>query len=437
MLLRSRCSGYASGGRSPLTPFPRLLLPLLIVAAACAPSDSADDPKPDMVLANVTVVDGTGAEAVPGRTIEITDGRITAVRPSVPGESGTVDVAGSVVLPGLIDSHVHLPDDPEAIRAALDSMLSVGITAGREMACCAPDYVEALSRADSTELTRLYWSAFWSGPPFLTTDLRLRDRHAEAGQVPWLRTVTDTTDLDATVRGVRDSGATAIKIYSNMDPPLVRDVVRAARAVGLQLWSHAAVFPTKPSELVASGVDVISHAAFLVWEVPDELPTTYNGGHEWNPFGPPAPYETVSPDDPRILAVLEAMLERGVILDPTISVMEFAGEGARSWAVQATRRAHEMGIPITVGTDSRLLFDEIEALVFDVGLTPVEVISSATSIGAAAIGVEDELGTIEVGKVADLVLYLADPTEDITLLRQPSHVLRGGRLVRPIASGGP
>lgn len=182
---------------------------------------------------------------------------------------------------------------------------------------------------------------------------------------------------------------------------------------------------------------MISHAAFLVWEVPDELPATYHGGHEWNALGPPAPYGTVSPDDPRILAVLEAMRERGAILDPTISVMGYAGEEARSGAVRATRRAHEMGIPITTGTDSRLLFDELEALVFDVGLSPVETIRSATSIGAAAIGVEDELGTVEVGKVADLVLYPADPTEDITLLRQPSHVLRGGRLVRPNASGRP
>lgn len=78
------------------------------------------------------------------------------------------------------------------------------------------------------------------------------------------------------------------------------------------------------------------------------------------------------------------MRERGVILDPTISVMGHAGEEARSWAVRATRRAHEMGIPIAVGTDSRLLFDEIETLVFDVGLSPVEAIRSATSIGRGA-----------------------------------------------------
>lgn len=426
---RSPDPRHAPGGTSPLTPLASVL-PLLILAAACAPSDTTAEPEPDMVLADVTVVDGTGAAPEPGRTIEITGGRITAIRASAPGDSGTVDAAGSFVAPGLIDSHVHLPDDPDVIRAALDSMLSLGITAGREMACCAPDYVEALSRTDSTELTRLYWSAFWAGPPFMATDLRLRDRHAEAGDVPWLRTVTDTTDLAAAVRGARESGATAIKIYSNVDPPLVREIARAAGEAGLGVWSHAAVFPTRPSEVVASGVEVISHAAFLVWEVPDELPTTYNGGHEWNAFGPPAPYATVSADDPRIVAVLEAMRERGAILDPTISVMGYLGEEARSWAIEATRQALEMGIPITTGTDSRLLFEEIEALVFEVGLSPLEAIRSATFVGATAIGVEDDLGTIEVGKVADLVLYPADPTRDITVLRRPSHVVRGGRLVR-------
>jgi imidazolonepropionase-like amidohydrolase len=412
-----------------LTPVPALL-PLFILAAACAPADTGAGPEPDMVLADVTVIDGTGAAPVPGRTIEITDSRITAIRASVPGDSGTVDVAGSFVVPGLIDSHVHLPQDPDAIRAALDSMLSAGITAGREMACCAPDYVEVLSRPDSAELARLYWSAFWAGPPFLSTDLRFREIHGAAGEVPWLRTVTDTTDLATAARGALESGATAIKIYSNMDPPLVRAIARAAGDVGLGVWSHAAVFPTRPSEVVASGVEVLSHAAFLVWEVPDQMPTTYNGGHEWNAFGPPAPYATVSPDDPRVVAVLEAMRERGAILDPTILVMGFQSMEARSWGIEVARRAHEMGIPIAAGTDSRLLFDEIEALVFAVGMSPLEAIESATSVGAAAIGVEDDLGTIEVGKVADMVLYPADPTEDITVLREPSRVIRSGRLVR-------
>lgn len=413
---------------------PVMLLPvmvLVVLATACGDSDSGRELEPDLVLTDVTVVDGTGSAPDPGRTIEVTGGRITSLRATVPEDSATVDVAGSFVVPGLIDTHVHLPAEQERIRVALDSLLDRGITSAREMACCAPDYAGFLSRVDSTELTRLYWSAFWAGPTYLRSDRRVRDRYAEAGHVPWLLAVTDTTDLDAALRGARASGATGIKIYSDLEPSLVKTVVDAAQDTRLRVWSHAVVFPTRPSDVVESGVDVVSHAAFFVWEAADELPRTYNGGHPWNPFGPPAPYGTVAPDDPGIVAVLETMRDRGVILEPTISVMGYLSEEARAWAVDLTRLAHEMDIPISTGTDAALLSYEIEALVRDVGLRPLQAIMSATSVGAAAIGVEEDLGSIEVGKVADLVVYPVDPVEDITVLRRPSHVIKNGELVRP------
>lgn len=209
--------------------------------------------------------------------------------------------------------------------------------------------------------------------------------------------------------------------------PSQRPRVKRAFGFGATRWSSR---PNRPV-VAASGVHVISHAAFFVWEGPAELPPTYNGPHPWSPFGPPAPYGTVSHDDPAVVAVLETMRDRGVILDPTITLMSLLSEESRTWALNLTRLAHEMGIPIATGTDAALLFDEIEALVNDVGLTPLEALASATSVGAAAIGVGDDFGSIEVGKVADLVVYPVDPSTDITALRRPSHVFRGGKLVRP------
>ena len=162
------------------------------------------------------------------------------------------------------------------------------------------------------------------------------------------------------------------------------------------------------------------------------MPDTYNGSHPFNPFGPPAPYESVSPDAPEVTAVLEIIRERGMILDATIATISGSvGEEASVWAVELTRRAHEMGIPISTGTDGPSLFDETEMLVESVGLTPLEVIASATSVGAAVIGVADDFGSVEVGKVADLVVYENDPSVDITVLRRPLFVIRGGKVVRP------
>lgn len=401
---------------------------MLAVIVSCANSDEAPVTRPEHVLVGITVIDGTGNAPQHGQTIEITNERISAIRPTVPGEEGTVDVAGSFVTPGLIDAHVHLPRD--RMGAALDSMLSLGITSTRQMSA-SPDPSQFLSDADSSQFTRLYRSAYWAGPTYMRSDLRVRDDYAAAGRDPLLLAVTDTTNFEASLGEAREHGVIGIKIYSDLEPELVRAVSSSARDAGMRVWSHAVVFPSKPSVVAASGVQVISHAAFFVWEGSAELPPTYNGSHPWSPFGPPAPYETVSHDDPAIVAVLETVRDRGVILDPTITVMSFLSEQSRLWAVELTRLAHEMGIPIATGTDAALLFDEIEALVNDVGMTPLEALASATSVGAAAIGVDNDFGSLEVGKVADLVVYPGDPSVDITALRRPSHVFRGGRLVRP------
>ncbi len=410
-----------------LTPF------ALALVAGCAGADSHAASEPDVVLVDVTVIDGLGSPPKPHETIEITDGRITAIRPSEAGDSATLDVAGSYVTPGLIDAHVHLPAEMGELRASLDSMLTMGITSVREMMAFRPHFADSAAKADSTSFPRVYWSAFWNGPT-LMSDPRIADRYAMIGDTPWLLGVTDGMDLDARARAARDRGVTGIKTVSDLAPAQVRAIAKAAHAAGLKYWSHAVVFPTKPSEVVASGVDVISHAAFFVWEVPEKMPPTYNGGHPWNIFGPPAPYATVAYDDPAIVAVLDTMRARGVILDPTLTIMTLLDDEARTWAVNLTRLAHDMGIPVVTGTDTFLLYDEIEALVDDVGFTPLEAIASATSVGAAAIGVEDDFGSIAPGKVADIVVYPADPSADIAALRHPSRVIRGGLVVRPRTS---
>jgi imidazolonepropionase-like amidohydrolase len=404
----------------------------VFLLAACARPDSTPVTTPDLVLTNVTVIDGLGSAPQPNQTIEVTAGRITSVRPTLPDEVGTVDVAGLFVTPGLIDSHKHIVErDIDGITRVLDSMLRAGITSAREMACCAADYAELFASADTAQFTRLYWSAFWAGPTFMRDDPRVQPTYSSTGHASWLLAVTDTTDLDAALRGAREIGATGIKIYSDLPPPLMTTIAASANNVGMRVWSHPVVFPTRPSVVAASGVHVISHAALFVWEGAAELPDTYNGSHPFNPFGPPAPYESVSPDAPEVTAVLEIMLERGMILDATIATISGAvGEEASVWAVELTRRAHEMGIPISTGTDGPSLFDEIEMLLESVALTPLEVIASATSVGAAVIGVADDFGSIEVGKVADLVAYRDDPLTDITSLRRPALVIRGGQIVR-------
>jgi imidazolonepropionase-like amidohydrolase len=408
-------------------------LAALTVGTACAGGEA---PPADLVLSNVTVIDGLGGPPIPGQTIEVRDGRISAVRPTQSGERSSLEVAGDFVIPGLIDSHVHLGQDAATLGTILDSLLRGGITSVREMACCADLYQPMGSRADSTPMPRIFYSAFWADPVFFAVDPRVRSTPG-AGTLPWFLGVTDSTDIPAAVRDARARGATGVKIYSNLPPRLVEAIATEGHRQGMRVWSHPAVFPTRPSQVVAAGVDVISHSALLVWEGADTLPSRYDAVPPWNPFGPPAPYATVAPDAPAVVRVLDAMRDRGVILDATVSTIAGAVSAeAFAWAVRVTALAHQMGIPIAAGTDRQhlvdgypALFAELEVLVRDVGLTPLEALTAATRTGARVLGMEDQLGTIAAGRVADLVVLRSDPSREIRNARDVAYVVKGGRLI--------
>ena len=306
------------------------------------------------------------------------------------------------------------------------------------MACCADLYQGLNSQASSTQMPRLFYSALWAGPGFFAVDPRIASV-PHKGALPWLLGVDHATNLVDSVRAARASGATAIKIYSDLDEPLVAAITAEAHAQGLRVWSHPVIFPTRPSAVVAAGVDVISHAGLFVWEGAETLPQDYDSGHPFNAFGPPAPYASVAADSPRVSKVFDAMRDRGVILDATVSTMrESVSEEAFAWSVRATKLAREKGIAISAGTDRDHLVDgypailaELEVLVKDVGLTPLEAITAATVTGARVVGAERTLGSVEEGKLADLIVLSSDPSSDIRHLRDVVTVIKGGRLVEP------
>jgi imidazolonepropionase-like amidohydrolase len=393
-------------------------------------------PAPDLVLANVTVIDGRGGTPVASRTIEVRSGRITAIRAARAGETSTIPLAGRFVIPGLFDSHMHIGQDSAALGPVLDSLLRRGVTSVREMACCADLLRRVAGSIDSARGPRVFYSAFWSDSTFFAIDPRVRNVPG-AGKLPWLFAVDSATDLRRAIEAARESGATGIKIYSNLAERTVAGIAAEAHRQGMRVWSHPVVFPTRPSAVIAAGVDVVSHASLLVWEGADSVPDDYDRGHPFNAFGPPAPFASVPPDAPSVTGVLEAMRQRGTILDATISTVRGAvSEQAFNWAARVTARAHGMGIPIAAGTDQRTFVDghpallaELEALVQDAGLTPLEAITAATRTGARVVGRDSTLGTIEPGKFADLVVLSADPSGDIRALRSVVHVIAGGRLV--------
>jgi imidazolonepropionase-like amidohydrolase len=407
-----------------------------------------------LVLANATLIDGTGAAHRPNVTIIIEDGRISEIIEGTvektPPNATVVDLSGRFILPGFIDAHVHLSNvlDP---KATLRSLADAGVTAVRDMGGDART-LAVLARDAKIGAIRspdIYYSAVLFGPPFLQDP---RSRRAalgfEPGTAPWSRVVKPDSDLAQIVAEAKGAGATGLKLYSALAPQLVREITREAHRQGLKVWSHATIFPSKPSDAAAAGVDVISHSSGLYAEARPDVPSSYTEGiTKWMPK---QNFATVDPLAPAYHDLFTLMAREGTILEPTVAVFrraqsrptpqahlaEAAGqidvEALGDWACSATAAAHKAGVTIVAGTDSTPrrsipISDEIKALV-ECGLTPLEAIRAATFNGARAIGLEATHGSVEIGKAADLVILSADPLENISNIDEVVAVVKSGRL---------
>jgi imidazolonepropionase-like amidohydrolase len=413
---------------------------------------------PYLALTHATVIDGTGAAPLPDRTILLRGDRIAAVFESgtrpLPDSARVEDLTGNFVIPGLIDAHVHLSGGP---RSAADHaeqlgwMVRGGVTGVRDMAGDARilAYLARAAELDEIDAPDVHYSALVAGPTFFAQDARVAGaaQGRMVGAAPWMRAVTAATDARLVVAEARGAGAAALKLYANVSAGLLEGLVVEAHRQGLLAWAHAAVFPARPSEVVAAGADVLSHTAYLVWEAADRVPQDYGVRAMGDFRGTP-------PDEPRILAVLDSMKARGAILDATLWVFERnerenpdgVGAGIAAWGAAVTRLAHERGVLVDAGTDGMgsaadtvpNVHREMASLVAEAGFTPIEAIVAATRVGAMAAGAAATHGTVTPGKMADLVVLSADPTRDISNTRRIVRVYKHGRAIpRPPATGAP
>jgi imidazolonepropionase-like amidohydrolase len=383
-------------------------------------------------------------------TLIIENGRITDLHPSgdrdLPPSAQVHDVAGRTIVPGLIEAHFHLGQLPSRERRyeELERMVYGGVVVAREMAGDMRVAAEASRSALLGEAASpdIYYSAVMGGPYFISTDPRTIQAAAgrPAGGAPWTQAVTPETDLRLAVARAAGTGATGIKLYAQLDKGLIRAITEEAHRQGLKVWAHATVYPDRPIEVVRAGVDVVSHVCGLGWQDADVDPGLHR---RFNVTSRPAfDAAVVEPDSPEMTALFDEMVHHGTMLDATLANHIRPRDdrfGCTSdLIVGLARAAHRAGVPLVTGTDFHAddsdpypsLHRDIEALVRHEVLTPLEAIVAATRNGARAIGIEDSHGTIEPGKVANLVVLDMDPSEDIRALRSVTMVIKRGKVYR-------
>ena len=436
---------------------------LIVAGAALAASACISTPprfgEEAKAYVGAHVVDGTGAPLRENLAIVVEGDRIVSLLDTGSdfGAARIVDVTGRTIVPGLIDGHKFLASrrsgEPETI---LPELLAVGVTTVRYMGGDSRVLVDLQTRIRDGELSGpdILFAATVAGPLSKKDPDTFFDGY-ERGRSSFIRIVEPGDNGATVVAEAAETGATGLNLYSNLSSEIIETLTVEAHQRGMEVWARAAVWPIKPSDLSAAGVDVLSHAHGLIAEANDDLPREINiltdGWLATQDFA------AVDPSGPRFQSLFASMNLHGQILEPTLhalrqSILPWrthpprpapAESGARpkrpgidvpafaEFACAATRAAHEAGVEVSAGTggfDALGVQIEVEHLV-DCGLSPLQAIRAATLVNAMVLGEEDEIGSIEVGKRADFLVLKADPLEDLAALREIDLVVKGGDVV--------
>ncbi|SEN02477.1 Imidazolonepropionase [Mucilaginibacter gossypiicola] len=395
-----------------------------------------------LILTDVTIIDAGHPVPSTHQTVVITNGRIAGVFPTgttaLPDSAVVINLKGKYLLPGLIDSHVHMATDPGGTdnRAhtleVLRQMLYSGITTVRDMAGDARILAELARDAGEGEFTSpgIYYSALMAGPPFFS-DPRTQSstKGGMPGNMPYMKAVTDTTNLVLAVAEARGCGASGIKLYADLSAALARKIITEAKRQNIPVWSHAWLQGAKPSDLVNGGCISISHAPLLIYEKVEKVPDYWKKGHHDAAFW--------DKSVPALDELFDEMKQHHTVFDATLLTYKKWADSDTSmqWdyeiAKRITTRAYKAGVTICAGTDDdqeQFVQEEMRLLVTDAGFSPFDAIVAATKNSAAAIHLNGVKGSISTGMDADILVLSSNPLSNIDNIKSVEMVIKGGRV---------
>ncbi len=438
---------------------------LAMVCLALAPApERVAQPAPEradraLVIRNVTVFTAATSPPIERATVVVQGDRIAAISTvvgSVPAGAHVVDGSGKFLVPGFIDLHAHLS---KTRSSSLGLFVANGVTTLRDMG---GDHEELLGwRRDVQSGKRLGPRILIAGPYLEAARNveRMRKDPPSERIEPFERTrvaVATPDDARRIVASLAErKSVDFLKIRTVQDRATYLALNAAADAHGLRLVGHVAGIP--PEVVLDAGQDGIDHTFYPSLEEPSKETRLAL----WRRFAerrvPVVPtlvtftqaslpsidqLRAVAADDDGRVDRRRRYLARYLVLDWREQLLETTAERqallAKIWPgiKRDLREMHEAGMDLLVGTDAAVLnifpgfsiHDEMAAFVTELGLEPGEVLERATSRAARFLGIGDEVGTIETGKIADLVLLDADPGTDIRHTRRISAVVLRGQL---------
>lgn len=457
-----------------------LALILLLCCEAVAGGLTARGAPPPVTLAiqNVTLIDGSGSAAQPNRTVLVAKNRIAAIGSAreirIPPKAAVVDGSGKFLIPGLTDMHVHTDDS----NFDFASMLLVnGVTAARDMGC-SWEHLEKIHRANrQIREGALVAPTLWASGPKVSGPQGPRRDHIPVSGRKQAR--------DAVIR-LRNAGVDFVKIDAGIARESYYAVADECRRQGLHFGGHVPSSITA-AEASAAGQWSLEHAwsftfgcSYAESELLQQMYEAEARGGGSGAFRKQQTSRSVETfDEKRAAKLFEIFARNRTWVVPTLVVnrmlasldnsrfvndprFRYASAGVfrnwhpdtdlltriRLWRNCRVYRAlfeetlrlipmmHRAGVGILAGTDSAVpyafpgfsLHDELQLMV-EAGLTPMEALQAATRNPAIFLGESDARGTVEKGKIADLVLLDANPLEKIANTKKIHAVVVHGRLI--------
>ncbi len=429
---------------------------------------------PVLVLEHARLIDGTGAAARDDMRIDIASGKITAVqsaklRNAYPPNAKVIDMTGKTILPGLVGMHEHLfyplPADRKGLLPLYGEMadsaprlyLAGGVTTARTAGSLEPyTDLEVKAQIDAGEIP---------GPK-----MRITGPYLEGTPfTPQMHQLKDAEDAGRLVDYWIAEGATSFKAYMNISPAELKTAIDHAHAHGTKVTGHLCSVGFK--EAAALGIDNLEHGIVEDTEfVPGKKPGVCPPWDETRPV-----LDKLDIEGPEVQEMIRDLVAHHVAVTSTLAVLETvvpnrppmdyarreqqslttAAWGSysaaqatnaekvatSSWAglfkkeMQFERDFVKAGGLLLAGCDPTAHGGvlpgfgdqrQVELLV-EAGFTPVEAVRIATLNGAQFMGEDSKLGSVEVGKAADLVVVVGNPAEKISDIEQVDTVFKDGQ----------